>query len=807
MTMQMIPLKLSCKGNEPEVILSPAELLAQWEKKHFYELAFTSDTEMVNLFGDLDVEVKGKTREEFEKLDDQYRVALKTHIGSHTFALASGSNYEANKISWRFYIPDLIGTAQAQKEYIENINRERLITLPDGTPVKLDCSIYHKGRKMRMLHAWKQTKDENNNLQEDISKWDKRVLRLIEGLPQNTIIHNISENAEVMKTKQKKIVPLNQDEPELWRKLVMECWSDERANDYTSWRNGIWAIKSAENNEEGLKLAHDFAGRSYKYSERETDKVWREGQCKITGKSIHYWARQDNPIKYAELTAKLPIAFLESQLKNGDEGLGNIFAKSFEGTVVSIAHTTRNTYWTFKPKEGLWGEINADSLITKFTGNMQNILNPVAIKLREESADLEKDDPKKKQCDALLSLIASMNKTSVATRCMPQVKTKIQVSKDWEQKLNNDPSVLPVENGVLCLKTGTLRPYELEDYLTSKLSVSYDEEADTSKVDEFISQLLNKNKEAQDFLQYWFGYGITGENNRQELLIEEGTDNGANAKSHFNTCLKNVLGSFFTTGDRKAFSIRGDSVNNDSLFNARFSRLVVINELNKTDVLDEGQIKNYTGSEEVSVSAKFKNDITYTPKFKIILPLNNMIKVPASQLALWRRIIMLQFKVRFISRDQHDWDEEDYKKGWIVERDDKKGIELKNDRQGWLRWLVKGSIKYYQNPSIVIPASLQEHLLQTQEENDEYLKFIRNEYVADSSSKNNYIIVKELTNAVPKEKDLSERQHCNRISSTLKRMSISQSTRSITNDSKKTEVKKVWAGLRKKTQEEKDAEE
>jgi len=804
---QMIPVKLSCKGNEPDVVLSPAEVMSQWEKKHFYELAFTSDNEIVNLFGDLDVEVKGKTREEFDKLNDQYRVALKTHIGSHTFALASGSNYEANKISWRFYIPDLVGNYQAQKEYIENINRERLITLPDGTPVKLDCSIYHKGRKMRMLHAWKQTKDENNNLQDDISKWDKRVLRLVEGLPQNTIIHNISENAEVMKTKQKKIVPLNQDEPELWRKLVMECWSDERANDYTSWRNGIWAIKSAENNEEGLKLAHDFAGRSYKYSQRETDKVWNEGQGKITGKSIHYWARQDNPIKYAELTAKLPITFLESQLKNGDEGLGNIFAKSFEGTIVSIAHTTRNTYWAFKPKEGLWGEINADSLITKFTGNMQNILNPVAIKLREESADLEKDDPKKKQCDALLSLIASMNKTSVATRCMPQVKTKIQVNKDWEQKLNNDPSVLPVDNGVLCLKTGTLRPYELEDYLTSKLSVSYDEDADTSKVDEFISQLLNKNKEAQDFLQYWFGYGITGENNRQELLIEEGTDNGANAKSHFNTCLKNVLGSFFTTGDRKAFSIRGDSVNNDSLFNARFSRLVVINELNKTDVLDEGQIKNYTGSEEVSVSAKFKNDITYTPKFKIILPLNNMIKVPASQLALWRRIIMLQFKVRFISRDQHDWDEEEYKKGWIVERDDKKGIELKNDRQGWLRWLVKGAMKYYQNPSIVIPASLQEHLLQTQEENDEYLKFIRSEYVVDSSSKNNYVIVKELTNAVPKEKDLSERQHCNRISSTLKRMSVSQSTRSITNDSKKTEVKKVWAGLRRKTQEEKDAEE
>jgi len=797
-----IPLKFSVKGNEPDVILTTPEVVAQWEKKHFYEVAFSSETEMVVLYGDLDVEVKNKTREEFEKLDDEYRTALKTHIGSHTFALASASSYEANKISWRFYIPDLIGNAQAQKEYIENINRERLITLPSGTPVKLDCSVYHKGRKMRMLHAWKQIKDENGDLIDDISLWEKRPLRLVEGLAQHTILHNIREDAEVMKTKSKKIVPLHHDEPELWRKLVMECWSEERANDYIGWRNGIWAIKSVENNEQGLQLAHDFAGRSYKYSQRETDKVWAEGQGKITGKSIHYWARQDNPIKYAEMTSKLPIEFLETNLKKGDEGLGNIFAKAFEGTIVSIAHATRTNYWAFKSKEGLWEETNVDFLITKFTEHMQDILSPVSIKLRNELEELEEKDEKRKKIEASLTLINSMNLSRTASRCLPQVKTKIAVKVDWEQKLNNDPTILPVSNGVLCLKTGVLRPYELDDYLTSKLSVSYDADADTQKQDEFISQILNNNKEAQEFLQYWFGYCATGENNRQELLIEEGTEDGANAKSHLNTCLKSVMGSFFTTGDRKAFATRPDgSVNNDSLYNARFSRMVVINELNSDAVLDEGQVKTYTGSEEVSVSAKFRNEITYTPKFKIILPMNNMIKVPAQQKALWRRIIMLQFKVRFLTRDHYDWDDEQHKLGWIVERDDKKGNELKNDRQGWLKWLVIGSMKYYENPSVAIPSSLQEHLLQTQEENDPYLKFIRAEFVMDTTSADNYTIVKELTGAVPKGKDLTDKQHCNRISATMKKIGSRLSTRTINK-----EVKKIWVGLRRKTQEELDAE-
>ena len=798
-----IPIKFSVKGNEPDVVLTTQEVLSQWEKKHFYEVAFSSDTEMVVLYGDLDVEVKNKTREEFEKLDDEYRTALKTHIGSHTFALASGSQFEANKISWRFYIPDLIGTAQAQKEYIENINRERLITLPDGTPVKLDCSVYHKGRKMRMLHAWKQIKDEEGNLIDDISLWEQRPLKLVEGLPHHTILHNIREDAEIMKTKSKKIVPLYHDDFELWSKLVMECWSNERANDYIGWRNGIWAIKSVENNEQGLQLAHDFAGRSYKYSQRETDKVWNEGQGKITGKSIHYWARQDNPVKYAELTSRLPIDFLEKNLRDGDEGLGNIFAKAFEGTIVSISQGKRDTnYWSFNPKNGLWEQTNNDFLITKFTENMKDILKPVAITLRNELKEMDKEDPKKKEIEALLMLINSMNLTRTASRCMPQIKTKISVKPEWEQKLNNENSILPVGNGVLCLKTGTLRPYELEDYLTMKLNVCYTKGADTSKQQEFISQLLNNNKDGEEFLHYWFGYSITGENNRQELLVEEGTPDGANAKSFCNTCLSNVMESFYTTGDRKAFSSRPDGVvNNDTLYNARFSRIVVINELNKDTQLDEGQVKQYTGSEAVSVSGKFKNEITYVPKFKIILPMNDMIKVPADQGALWRRVVMLQFKVRFLSRDHYQWDEEQHRQGWIVLRDDKKAEDLKNDKEGWLEWLVQGAIKYYKDPCKKIPSSLQEHLLNTQEENDPYLKFIRKEYVLDTSSAENYTIVKELTGAVPKGKDLSDKQHCNRISATMKKIGSRLSTKSINK-----ETKKVWVGLRKKTQEELDAE-
>ena len=351
--------------------------------------------------------------------------------------------------------------------------------------------------------------------------------------------------------------------------------------------------------------------------------------------------------------------------------------------------------------------------------------------------------------------------------------------------------------------------------MTYKLEVAYEKGADTSKQQEFISQVLHGDTDAIGFLQYFLGYCLTGENNRSQLLVEEGTEDGANAKSHLNGCLNGVMGRLMTTGDRKAFSARPDgAVNNDSLYNARFSRVVVINELNKKDVLDEGQVKTYTGIEPVSVSAKYKNEITYTPRFKILLPLNNMIEVPAEAGAVWRRIIMVQFKVRFLSRDHKDWDDDLFKRGLIVERDDAKGNALKEDKVGWLEWLVQGAMDYYKNPSREAPASLQEHMTKAQENNDPYLKFIRKEFVADKDA---YIVVKEMTASVPQEKDASEATHAKRIGAVMKKMGAKLSTRNIhpskitrryneatgTWDevtepdlSVKAENKKVWTGIR-----------
>lgn len=824
-----VPVRYDVAGNQAEEHLPAEQVVREWKSKHIYEVAFTDDNDLAVLFGDVDVAVKESiTEEEFDALNDQYKRALQNFIGSHQFALASASSYDARKISWRFYVPDVVGTAQAQKEYAEAVNKDKGILLEDGTPVRLDTAVYHKGRKMRMLHAWKQTRTEDGRLETDRKKWENRPLKLVMGNEQDTILHQVREDAERLSQRRKeKVIPLHHDDFDLIRKLVLECWSEERANEYISWAKGIWAIKSTEPTARGLELAHDFSKRSYKYDWKAVETCWKQGKDIISSGSIHYWAKADNPVRYAELTARLPIEFLEKNIHEGDEGLANIFVKAYEDTLVAQSGA-RKIYYAFNHKSGLWEEVVPEYITTLFTGTMKNILTPLAIKIASEYknvADTEEGKVMKKKMDDTLALIKQMTLTRTATKCAPQIFTKLLKDTNWTERLNAQKDILPVKNGVLSLRTGELRPYELEDYLTYKLDVEYNPDADTSKQEKFFNDVLPNDKEAQDFAQYFFGYCLTGETNRQQFLILEGSPDGANAKSHFLLCLQNVLGRLFSTASRKAFSMK-EGENNDSMYDARFSRVVVVPELNKTANLDEGMIKTFTGTDPVNVSAKYKNAITFIPQFKVVMPLNDMFPVPADAGAVWRRILIITFRVRFLNKENPEWDDELAEQGLIKEKDENFANALKDDTEGWLSFLVKGAMKYYQTPNREAPLSLQTHILNKQEENNPHLKYVRADYVITGKD-TDYVPVVEVSTGYAKAQGEDEKALTRRIGVAMKKLNIKKGVRDIYprkrervyNDSTgywddrevedrtgKAKSTKCWIGLRKKTSEEREQE-
>jgi len=185
-------------------------------------------------------------------------------------------------------------------------------------------------------------------------------------------------------------------------------------------------------------------------------------------------------------------------------------------------------------------------------------------------------------------------------------------------------------------------------------------------------------------------------------------------------------------------------------------------------------------------------------------------------------LIVMPFKVRFLSTDNPDWDDELAEQKWIVKRDDKFAKELKADKEGWLAYLVKGAMAYYSNPDQEPPVVLQQHLIKKQEENDAYLSFISKEYVI-TNQKTDYITVVDFSNAFPNLEKEKDKVVARRIGVAMKKLGITKLAKDIyptkrenvydeklgrwnyteKEDTTLTAVKtKVWMGLRKKTEEE-----
>jgi len=830
---KFIPIKFGCRGNAPDHTWSPDRVMAEWRGKHLYEVAFLDDKDAPMVFGDVDVHVADTlTTDEFRALDETYQQALTEFLGTEPYALATASSYEAHKISWRFYLPGKVGTSSAQREWVKTINKDDAIRLPNGTPVHLDEGVYHPYRKMRMLYAWKQTKKSDGTLEDNINKWEKRPLRLVHGREEETLLHNVNPGCPFLPEPKprKEKVALAYEDFDLIRTLVLEVLDEERAGEYVKWRNVIWAIKGVEDSPRGLELAQDFSRRSSFYDPVSVERMWKQGKGKMTGGSIRHWAKSDNPIKFGQTTSSVPIEFLETNVNEGDQGMANIFVKVYSETLVSVPSPTRRSYFTYNSATGLWTEQKDDYIITKFTTRMKDVLTPLAIKLAGEYKDMagdgEAEKKQKKRIEGMLNLIRQTTNSKTASRCLPQIYTLLMKDETWVANLNANPDILPVANGVLMLETGEVRPYELTDYITAKLSYPYNPEADTSKQERFFREVLHNEKDAMDFIQYWFGYCLTGRTDRQQFLVLEGTPDGANAKSVMIESIGGVLEQFFSTLDRKALA-KTNSSNNDSLYNARYSRLAVVNELNKnSNDIDEGLVKSLTGNEHISVSAKYKNEVVYAPQFKFVCPLNDMFPIPASAGALWRRVIVFPTPVRFLNPENPQYDEDLAKAGFILPKDDKFVEELKADKVGWLAWLTKGAMKYYEHPTKEVPPYLNQHILRKQEENDPHLKYIRATFTATGKDED-FVPVVELSAGFQAPPDEKEGQTSRRIAIVMKKLNVRKSTRDIyprkwsrdynsatgtwdegekEDRTQKARSTKVWVGLRRKTEEEKEAE-
>jgi len=267
----------------------------------------------------------------------------------------------------------------------------------------------------------------------------------------------------------------------------------------------------------------------------------------------------------------------------------------------------------------------------------------------------------------------------------------IAISSD---KLNNQPMLLPVANGVVDLATGKLLTPDPAWLLTKATTVTFDPQAICPTWELFLKVVCNGDKELIRFLQRAVGYTLTGKTTEQCILLLLGR--GANGKSTFLNILRALLGEYAAQAqaeiilDRK---IKSSGAATEEIARLAGKRLVAISEIEDGRSLNEAQVKVLTGGDWITARLLYKGSFEFLPTHKLWAAANHEPIITGTDLGIWRRILKVRFSVT-IPKEKRD-----------PELESKLLAEL----QGILNWALQGT-KYWQQeglnpPEVVIKAT------------------------------------------------------------------------------------------------------
>jgi len=208
------------------------------------------------------------------------------------------------------------------------------------------------------------------------------------------------------------------------------------------------------------------------------------------------------------------------------------------------------------------------------------------------------------------------------------------------EQFNAQPELFLVKNGILNINSRTLLPHSPEYLFTVGIPVCYDPEAKCERTDSFFAEIVSD--ENLPLLYEIFGWCLDLRSPLQRIVLLIGE--GANGKS----TLVNLLQTFL--GDHNC-----SHVSMQSLVTNRFSAAGLFGklanlypDLPSTALLDVGLLKALTGGDTISAEKKFKDQFVFHNAAKLVFSANQPPKIPEDSLAIWRRLIVVDFPNAFL---------------------------------------------------------------------------------------------------------------------------------------------------------------
>ena len=265
-----------------------------------------------------------------------------------------------------------------------------------------------------------------------------------------------------------------------------------------------------------------------------------------------------------------------------------------------------------------------------------------------------------------------------------------------------DPWLLGCPNGVVDLRTGTLRPGHRDDGITMTTAAGFDPDATCPRFEQFIIEIFSGDLELAAFAQRAVGYSLSGRTDEQVVLLCHGA--GSNGKSTLLSTLASVFGDYAFNMPFATIELQQRGTIPNDLAALAGRRFVSASETNDGTRLNESRLKALTGGDPITARFLHQEFFTFTPVATFWLAVNHKPIVRDDSPGFWRRVRLVPFTEQFPV-------------------DPTLAPTLRAEAAGVLAWAVRGCLAW-QRDGLAAPAVVLEGTRIYQDDSDPLAGFL-----------------------------------------------------------------------------------
>ena len=200
-------------------------------------------------------------------------------------------------------------------------------------------------------------------------------------------------------------------------------------------------------------------------------------------------------------------------------------------------------------------------------------------------------------------------------------------------------NLIAVENGVLNLETGELLPFSPDYYLTVKIPVKYDPEADCPRIKQFFREVLHE--EDIPVMIELFGFCLYRRYFIHKAIMFVGS--GRNGK----TTMINLLRRFLGPWNVANVPLQTFAENRFAVAELYGKLANTFADLSSQALRDTGLFKALTGEDAIEAERKFRNPFRFVNYAKLIYSCNKLPETYDDSDAFFARWIIINFPNKF----------------------------------------------------------------------------------------------------------------------------------------------------------------